>query len=189
MTPMHIMIDCDDVLLNWIDGFRNWLQRPTPEHGPTSWSLAEWLGVPDDICLNWINEFNASPYFGMLSAVPGAVEAVRALSASGHQLTVLTSCSSDPTIVQRRRMNLRRLFGDSIDRVICLDLGESKREWLNVLRPGVWIEDNYKNALAGLDAGNRTFVMRRTHNRGDEPVSHGDITWVDDWSPIVSLFS
>lgn len=187
---MHIIVDCDDVLLSWIDGFRQWLPHTTtPDHGPDSWSLAKWLGVSDATCLEWIAEFNASPSFGQLHPIPGAVEAVTALHAAGHQITVLTSCSSEPNIVDLRSSNLQYLFGDSIDRVICLDLGESKRKWLNVLRTGVWIEDNYKNAMLGLDAGNKTFMMRRSHNRDDEPKSHRDIVWVDDWSPILSLFS
>lgn len=190
---MHFIIDCDDVLLDWQRGFRSWLfanhgMRPDPD-GPSSWSLAEWLGVPESRCLDLITGFNESDAFGGLHAFPDAIEAIAALKRAGHRLTVLTSCSSNPAVVNRRRENLRRQFDYAIDRIICLDLGETKKDWLDVLRTGIWIEDNYRNAMMGLHAGNDTFMMRRRHNRADEPNSHPHIKWVDDWRPIVSLFS
>lgn len=190
---MHFIIDCDDVLLNWLRGFRSWLLkyrgiRPD-EDGPDSWSLAAWLGVTDKRAAELIAQFNDSPAFGDLAAFPDAIEAVRTLKASGHRLTVLTSCSDDPMVIARRTANLRDQFGDVFNRVVCLGLGQSKRDWLDVLRTGVWIEDNYKNAMMGHEAGNKTFVMRRRHNREDERNSHRDLVWVDDWRPIISLFS
>lgn len=190
---MHFIIDCDDVLLNWIGTFRSWVfqnhgVRPFEAY-PSNWDMSGWLGVTPERCRKMIEQFNASPMFGELWPIDGAVEAVAALHARGHRLTVLTSCSSEPMIVNRRRENLRRVFGDALDRIVCLDLGESKRNWLDVLRPGIWIEDNYKNAMHGFEAGHKTFMMRRRHNRDDETTTHRDIAWVDDWSPIVSLFS
>jgi hypothetical protein len=190
---MHIIIDCDDVLLDWQRGFRSWLFahhniRPD-EGGPSSWSLAGWLGVPEARCIELIAGFNESTRFGELYAFPDAIEAVARLKANNHEMTVLTSCSNDPAVTARRKENLRREFDGAFDRIVCLGLGESKADWLKVLRSGIWIEDNYKNAMMGYDAGNKTFVMRRRHNRSDEKTSNPNLVWVDDWRPIVTLFS
>lgn len=190
---VHFILDCDDVLLDWIRGFRTWLFdtcriKPVAD-APASWSLAEWLGMRDDRCRELISEFNASEKFGQLNAIPDAVSAIGALKARNHRLTVLTSCSADPAIVNRRRENLDREFDGAFDRVICLGLGELKSKWLEVLRNGIWIEDNYKNAVAGHNAGHKTIVMRRNHNREDERTSIRHITWVDDWRPILSSFT
>jgi FMN phosphatase YigB (HAD superfamily) len=190
---VHFILDCDDVLLDWIRGFRSWLfdtYRITPTApAPSSWSLAEWTGVTESRCRELIAEFNASERFGLLNAIPEAVSAVARLKARGHKLTVLTSCSADPAIVGRRRENLNREFYGAFERVICLGLGEPKSMWLAVLRRGIWIEDNYKNALAGHNAGHETIMMRRSHNREDEFASIPHIRWVDDWRSIVSSFA
>ncbi|MER8924311.1 hypothetical protein [Mesorhizobium sp. M0859] len=191
---MHFILDCDDVLLDWQRGFRHWIYANhgiKPEaRGPMSWSLFKWLGVPEARCMELIADFNASQAFGELYAMDGAIDAVAKLHQAGHRLTVLTSCSADPVVLARRKENLQRVFGVMIERVICLALGESKAGWLEVLKSGIWIEDNYKNAMVGSDAGHITYMMRRRHNRADEATAtNRSITWIDDWRPVVSLFS
>ncbi|WP_287177941.1 hypothetical protein [Mesorhizobium sp.] len=190
---MHFILDCDDVLLDWQRGFRHWVYanhgiKPSAK-GPKSWSLFTWLGQPEARCMELIAAFNASQGFGELYAMDGAIDAVAKLHAAGHRMTVLTSCSADPVAVRRRKQNLRQVFGVMLNRVVCLDLGESKAGWLEVLNDGIWIEDNYKNAMMGLKAGHKTFMMRRRHNRDDEKATDSRIVWIDNWRPIVSLFS
>lgn len=190
---MHFILDCDDVLLDWRRGFRHWIFANygiKPASDPSiSWGLAAWLGVPEARSMELIAEFNGSQAFGELYAMDGAIDAVAKLHAAGHRMTVLTSCSADPVAVRRRKQNLRQVFGVMLNRVVCLDLGESKAGWLEVLNGGIWIEDNYKNAMMGLKAGHKTFMMRRRHNRDDEKDTDSRIVWIDDWRPIISLFS
>lgn len=190
---MHFIFDCDGVLLDWTRGFRHWVFaahgiKPSAS-GPRSWSLFSWLGLPEARCFELIQEFNASQAFGELYALPGANECIAKLKARGHKLTVLTSCSDDPVALKRRKDNLSREFDGGFERVICLPLRESKKAWLDVLRGGIWIEDNYKNAMMGVEAGHKTFMLRHLHNAEDERSSDSRIVWVDDFAPIVSLFS
>jgi len=192
-NQMHFIIDCDDVLLDWRGGFTRWLgenQSIFPcSLGSKYWGMSQWLGVTPERSLELIAEFNASPAFGELVACPGAQNAVDVLRFRDHRLTVVTSCSADPLIVRRRESNLRAAFGDAFNRVICLPLGESKLPWLQILRHGVWVEDNYRNALAGFQAGHKTFMIRQPWNRADEPHTNPHIQWVDNWAPIISLFA
>ncbi|TIT80131.1 MAG: hypothetical protein E5W57_04160 [Mesorhizobium sp.] len=190
---VHFILDCDGVLLDWTRGFRHWVYanhgiKPSAS-GPRSWSLFNWLGLPEARCFELIQEFNASPAFGELYAIGDAKAAITKLKAAGHRLTVLTSCSDDPAARQRRKQNLDNEFDGAFNRVICLALRESKSAWLEVLRGGIWIEDNYKNAMMGVEAGHKTFMLRHLHNAEDERGSDSRIVWVDNFAPIVSLFS
>lgn len=190
---MHFILDCDGVLLDWTRGFRHWVFanhgiKPSAS-GPKSWSLFQWLGLPEDRCFELIQQFNASQAFGELYPIAGAKEAITKLKAAGHKLTVLTSCSDDPVALKRRRQNLDNEFDGAFNRIICLALREPKAPWLEVLRGGIWIEDNYKNAMMGVNAGHKTLMLRHRHNEEDERSTDPRIQWIDDWRPVISLFS
>lgn len=173
-----IIYDCDDVLLDWCGGFKNWVNRV---HGlnvtgePETWDLSEWIGTDDARQL--IIDFNSSPDFNWLKPCPGARETVKG------KTCVLTSCSTDPKIQTARRFNLKMVFGnDAFQDIFCLDLGQSKLAHLQALHtlygPCTWIEDNVSHAKAGLAAGHRSVVIRRPHNRHLEQPGDG-LRWVD----------
>lgn len=187
---MNVLIDCDDVLLDWQRGFRSWLRdihgiRPHPS-GPTSWQMTGWLGLPEADCLYLVKQFNASTDFGCLPPIPDAVNAIANLRKDGRLLYVITSCGTDPTTISMREQNLLSAFGDVFAEVIGVPLGVSKQTHLATFEPSIWVEDNYHNALSGLHHGHRTFMLRRNHNRYDEANSHDMITWVDDWWELLS---
>jgi hypothetical protein len=189
-----ILLDCDDVLLDWIEGFRAYasvrLQRFV-EGQPDSWQMGSWLGTTDAVAFELIEEFNASPGFGQLGPVEGAVDVVTKWHQllgplSDVRLHVVTSCSSDPKTVSVRRANLERVFGkDVFDSVHCLDLGQSKVKVLQSWSPGtIWIEDNYKNALMGADVGHLTFIRKRPHNKEYQELHDARLTWFENWSEL-----
>ncbi|MES0134531.1 hypothetical protein NKJ88_06145 [Mesorhizobium sp. M0016] len=185
----HFIFDCDDVLLDWTGGFRDFLvsigHTPT-EPRPGDWSMGQWIGIDEAACFRLIETFNSSPAFGQLKPYDDALAMVNQLKDEGHTLTVLTSCSDDPDIVNRRAKNLHDCFGDAFPRLICLPLGQSKSQWLEVLRPGIWIEDNYKNALIGQTAGHKTFILRRAHNRKHEIEGVDDfVIWIDTLAEVL----
>ncbi len=186
---MNIILDCDDVLLDWIKRFRFFCMSERfldpDEVGPGSWSMAEWLGVTEDEAFSMIQDFNASHHFAFLDAVDGAQEAIKRLS-RGHTLHVLTACAKDAETIERRELNLQREFGPVFWTVQCLALGESKAAHLRAFDPGIWIEDNYKHAVAGVEAGHRTFLRRRPHNASLEAASIPEITWFTEWSEVVA---
>lgn len=188
-----ILLDCDDVLLNWVSGFAKWatltLGRPITGE-PGSWHMGEWLGTSDNQAFDMISQFNGMDFFGELEAVEGAVDAISRLKNSPkYRLHVVTSCSSDQRTVAMRRANLEAVFGtDIFDSIHCLDLGESKIKILQAWKPGaVWIEDNYKNALLGLDAGHRVLIRGRPHNAEQRATSDTRLEWFDNWSELESI--
>jgi len=190
-----IILDCDDVLLDWIGGFRQYaatrLQRAV-EGEPQSWHMGEWLGTTDEVAFELVEEFNASEHFGNLKAVEGAREVVEIWKLltrernANFSLHVVTSCSSDPKTVAMRRGNLERLFGrDTFETIHCLDLGQPKKKLLQAWSSdSVWVEDNYKNALMGADLGLATYIRKRPHNAEYQDLHDERLSWFEHWSEL-----
>lgn len=186
-----VIFDCDDVLLNWLEGFATYcsdkLGREISRRGPDDWVMDKWLGTEPHETIQLIEEFNTSPHFGNLSTVDGAVTAVHELIANVNdvRLHVVTSCSSDWSTIEMRKSNLRRYFGPVFDSVHCLDLGQSKEAVLHAFEPGVWIEDNLKNALIGVKAGHKTFMRQTSHNHRHRAAAEAaGITWFEHWRDL-----
>lgn len=187
-----ILFDCDDVLLDWIGAFRTYaairLERNINGE-PDSWNMGGWLGTSDVVARELISEFNASKAFGDLTAVDGAIDQINKFSAYPYNMHVITSCSSDPATVKLRRENLTAVFGDVFESIHCLDLGESKLKVLQAWAPGaIWVEDNYKNALLGINAGHEVFIRTRPHNVEFRELHDSKVSWFSNWSEFLPFF-
>jgi len=185
-----ILLDCDDVLLDWIGGFREYattrLQRPVTGE-PKSWDMGEWLGTSNAVAMELVEEFNASSHFGELEAVKGAEEIIENMRDDKDvRLHVITSCSSDVATVALRRKNLEHCFGEgTFDSIHCLDLGQSKLKILQAWSPGaLWIEDNYKNAMLGIEAGHHVLIRERPHNAEYRELHENKLNRFTDWAEL-----
>jgi hypothetical protein len=184
-----ILTDCDDVLLNWSLGFKNFCEI---EKGvkfssaePDEWNLTSWVGVPDHTVGEWIHQFNSESWeFGALPAFHDALVNIPKLTARDYRFICITSCSDNSSVVKLRRANLFMMFGDIFDEVICLPLGISKGTVLSKYSPTFWIEDNFTNGIVGLEHGHKTIMMRRNHNRRFEKNSDPRIIWCSSWGEI-----
>lgn len=197
---MHFIFDCDDVLLNWQDGFLKHMTdrgyRPDPD-GPIDWNLAGWIGCNDKEAKSFIRDFNGSRAFGELTARDGAVELLWALKDAGHSISVLTCCGTQRAVRYARAMNLMEWFGclkygavsEPYEEITVLDLGQSKFETLyNVSQKRgdvVFVEDNFTHAQSGAMCGFTSYCLRRSHNRQLE-AQHPDtaVIWIDDFAPL-----
>lgn len=196
MTKCPVIFDCDGVLLDWEADFKAWVNLRYPEFkftsiSPTSWDLSTWIGCDKDTAFCLIQQFNQSEAFGRLPAMPYAALTLYYAKQMGHPIYVLTSCSSDPAVRRRREMNLSNLFSTKIERTICLDLGVSKQDTLQafytVFGPCIWVEDNFQNAMAGVEVGHHGFFLHRFHNQaywGSEPQRLKHLEHLED---LVSL--
>jgi len=183
-----VLLDCDDVLLNWLEGFRAYmsvqLNRDICERGPDSWFMHKWLGIPEDEVVPHIAAFNESAAFADLNPIDGALEAIATLSQDA-ELHVLTSCSSDQATWDMRYDNLKKHFGPVFKSLVCLDLGQSKHDELSKYSGDVvWVEDNLKNAMLGVALGHRTYLRRTSHNRRLEADSDKRKNWFTHWDEL-----
>lgn len=190
-----ILVDCDGVLLNWYEGFRNFaeaaLGRTLCPKGPQEFDVTKWLGVEHvREAVDLVRRFNSGEagYFAKLAPMEGAVEAIAALRSQGREIYVITSCSTEPAIVAMRRQNLIDVFGDIFTEIHCLDMTDTKDALLSEYRAATWVEDKFENAVAGAAAGHRTYLIRASYNVGfeDTNVVRG-VTWVNGWSDIVEF--
>ena len=196
MTKSPVIFDCDGVLLDWERGFKHWVQEHYPAYQfaseyPASWELGAWIGCGPTQAMNLIQQFNQSEAFGRLLPMPHADETLYTVYRCHQPIYVLTSCSADPAVRRRRAENLERRFPTPIARVICLDLGVSKLQTLHafytIFGECIWVEDNYENAMRGVEVGHRSFLLRRPHNREHWENGPASLNHLDNLSDLMSL--
>lgn len=185
---MKIVFDCDGVLLNWMLGFRIFLEDKSYYPGtlnPSSYNLSNWIGTTRKNASILIDEFNHTEAFGRLAPESGMVMPnLRLLREAGHTLSIVTSCGDD-TVALLRRRNLIDCFGDIFEDIHCLKLGECKQDALVKSKGDVWVEDNYVNAVVGHTLGYKTFMVNQRWNTGKV---NSEITWMNDlWGPLMSM--
>lgn len=185
--PSTIVLDCDGVILDWRQGFYEWIKvwgytAVFPPH-PADYTMI--TACPDkteeQIRLD-MARFNASEDFARLSFCEGAEAGVNALRAAfpTSRIVVLTAVGqSDRTLALRRR-NLAVL---PIDEVICVPLGASKRRWLETFaRPGLIVEDHPDHAAEAIELGFGAILVDRPWNRA---FAHHEIERVASWNEVV----
>lgn len=184
----NVLVDCDDVLLDWTEGFKQYLKfkHNIHVHGrPQNWDLSKWIKIDKQDAIRLVTDFNEnSEEFGDLKPTKQSHSFLTNLHSEGYTFTVITSCSDNINCIDRRQRNLENVFGSLFDDIICLPLGVSKGVYLEKFEPSFWVEDNYHNCLIGHELGHHGIVVRQEHNRDFETVTDTRLHWKDDWSEI-----
>lgn len=149
--------DVDGVLLNWQQGFHNYLEDiDMSPIASQSHEIQNKLRNNSSSLTDFENKlgqyFNLSLEFGNLSPFRDSVFYTRKLYEEyGIRLLCVTSCGDKKRIVKAREENLARIFGDVIEDVICLPYRFSKYLILSNLKqkydPLFWIDDSPANVL------------------------------------------
>jgi len=98
---------------------------------------------------------------------------------------VITSLSLDKNAQRLREKNLRKLFGNAIENIICLDTGADKDTALAPYKDSgmYWIEDKPANADVGHYLGLKSVLIEHGHN-----MHHVcDYPKVKDWKEIYKI--
>jgi len=187
-----ILTDCDGVCTNWDYAFGVWIEQHghTPvERGNRFYSLAERYNLDPEQVPQLVKQFNESAAMGFLPALRDAVFYIKRLHEEhGYKFHCITSMSRDPNAVKLREMNICKLFGDTaFSKIICLDTQAPKYDILKqYANTGLyWIEDNYRNCVAGLDYGLKPVLMEHGFNM-TEDIPPG-VTKVTSWKEIYSI--
>lgn len=182
----RVLLDCDGVLLNYTAGIRPFAKRlyglDLDPEGPCDFDMRRWTGLPRDEIVTLVNRFNGGEDTGFdaLPPMPGAIEGVQRLLDAGYLLHVISSADAGPSSVRSRHKNLNGVFGDVFEEVTLIGLGASKKELLSRFDPCDWIDDHVPNAIAGLEAGHRSHVIRQSHNRSLEEEMTHPLLWSAD---------
>jgi hypothetical protein len=192
-TKNLILSDADGVLLDWEWAFTVWMQEKgytIADGHKKTYNLHHWftdLELPEARKL--IIQFNESAAIGFLPAFRDSMFYVKRLyEEHGYKFRVITSLSLDANAGRLRDMNLRKLFGDAIDSVVCLDTGADKDEALAPYKgTGLyWIEDKPSNADLGLELGLKSLLVEHGHNMHHD---NANLPVVKSWKEIYDIIT
>ena len=196
-----ILSDCDGVLLDWAYSFDKWMKfhfdlevkdyskYDVGERYQTDWDLLDKKSGENMFYLPRV--FCNSSRIGSLKPLRDSVKYVKKLyEEHGITLDVITSLSLDPETQRLRKQNLRKVFGDAIDRIVFLDTGADKDDMLEEWRGSdlVWVEDKFEKAKLGIDMGLQSILIEHDFkiDQGDKAREAG-ITVVRTWKEIYDI--
>lgn len=192
MKNKLILTDADGVLLDWEWAFQVWMTErgyQFKNEGKKNYYLHHhYQDMTQQEIKRLVKFFNESAAIGFLPAVRDSVHYVKRLyEEHGYRFRVITSLSTDKNAGKLREMNLRKLFGNAIEEVTCLDTGADKDEALApYANSGMfWIEDKPENADLGHDLGLQSILVEHGHNmdhRCNYPIAKN---WKEIYSIIV----
>jgi FMN phosphatase YigB (HAD superfamily) len=187
-----ILTDADGVLIDWEYAFSVWMRergyKLTDTAKNTYYLHNHYEGLDKAEAKKLVKVFNESAAIGFLPALRDSVYYVKRLyEEHGYQFRVITSLSLDQNAGKLREMNLRKLFGNAIESVICLDTGADKDEALAPYKDSGmwWIEDKPENADVGHQLGLRTILVEHGHNMHHQ--CNYDL--VKNWKQIYQLIT
>lgn len=157
-----ILLDVDGVLLNWFDTFTAWMAKegfPVKDDSDVSYDMAKRFGINKEESFEMIRRFNDSAYMGFLPAMPDAPRYIEDLKNLGFRFRAVTSVSECPYAAALRRLNLKQVYGNVFDDVVCLPLGACKKDELmrqrrlNGDNKMIFIEDSLSHARTAVELG------------------------------------
>lgn len=169
MKNKIILTDADGVLLDWEYAFDVYMRQ----HGfnkidALKYNIGTRYGIDPEQGKKLIKIFNESAHMGFLPPLRDAMYYVKRLHEEhGYVFHCITSMSKDENAQELRRMNLKKLFGETaFEKFIFLDTGADKDEALEPYRNTgyYWIEDKIVNAQVGHDLGLKSLLMEHGHN-------------------------
>ena len=171
MKQKIILTDADGCILDWEWAFSVWMQERgytlTADNKKSYYLHHHYNELEEKDAKTVVKTFNESAAIGFLPALRDSVYYVKLLHEKhGYQFRVITSLSLDKNAQKLRGKNLRKLFGNAIESVICLDTGADKDSALEPYRgSGMWwIEDKPANADVGHALGLKSILVEHGHN-------------------------
>ena len=187
-----ILTDIDGVCLDWEYGFDNWMSR----HGyriadDSDYQMSVKYDINHNEAKRLIRMFNESAWIRRLTPLRDAIHYIKKLHQEhGYVFHCITSMSRHENATKLRQMNLEKLFGETrFAKFIFLDTSADKDEVLKAYEgTGCWwIEDNIRNAQAGLKLGLMPLLMEHGHNMDyEDPAIPRVKNWREVFETIVN---
>ena len=175
MKEKVILTDADGVILDWEWAFSVWMQERgytlTEDRKRSYYLHHHYNDITSDDARKLVKTFNESAAIGFLPAMRDAAYYVKRLHEEhGYVFRVITSLSLDKNAQKLREMNLRKIYGNAIEDVICLDTGADKDLALAPYKDTgmFWIEDKPQNSDVGYNLGIKSILMEHGHNMNHE---------------------
>lgn len=188
MKNKIILTDADGVLLDWEYAFDVWMgQHGFNKIEPLKYNIGTRYGIDPEQGKKLVTIFNESAHIGFLPALRDAMFYVKRLHEEhGYVFHCITSLSKDENAQQLRKMNLRKLFGQTaFEKFIFLDTGADKDKVLAAYKDTgyLWVEDKISNAVVGHELGLNSVLIEHGHNMDYK----GPIPLVKNWKEIYDI--
>jgi hypothetical protein len=191
MRNKIILTDCDGVCLDWEYAFDVWMR----EHGfnkqegwQFKYDMGTRYGIDKEQVKKLIRIFNESAAIGFLPPLRDSMFYIKRLHEEhGYVFHAITSLSKDENAQELRRMNLRKLFGETaFEKFVFLDTGADKDEALESYRGSglYWIEDKKINCEVGYELGLKSILMEHGHSLD---YNHPAIPVAKNWKEIYNI--
>jgi len=175
MSNKLILVDVDGVLLDWKNGFLQFMAiEGIVEKDTSKYHVWEWMETKDKKEIDeekgrfMIEFFNRSAWMRFLDPLRDVVDIVKALKAKGYEFKAITSMHTDKPAQELRKMNLAEIFGEgTISDITFLPTGADKTEALSKYEGSGawWIEDKVENAKIGKDLGLTPIIIEHEYNK------------------------
>jgi len=189
MLNKIILVDCDGVLLDWEYAFDVWMaQHGFKKQDSLKYNIGKRYGIDEEQGRKLIKIFNESAHMGFLPPLRDAMYYVKRLHEEHkYVFHCITSLTTDENACELRKMNLRKLFGQTaFEKFIFLETGADKDDVLEEYKDTGywWIEDKIVNCQVGTKVGLRSILVEHGHN-----MDYNDpkIPRVKNWRDIFNL--
>ena len=193
MKEKLILTDADGVLLNWRQGFLDWL----PDHIVNTacpiklkqYDFSDAFDLDADAVQQLAHDFNESPDIVRLRPWVDALEYVKLLGEQGFRFRVFSAMGDKPISQVLRRQNLQILFGDLFDEVTCIPVGESKYSLLSKYEGSglFWLEDHVSHAGDGHDLGLQSILVSDITNLHYTDIPFKRVSVSSPWKEIYKI--
>ena len=188
-----ILTDIDGVALDWEYAFGVYMQQHgfvKQEGSQFKYDIGTRYGIDKEQGKKLIRIFNESAHMGFLPPLRDAMYYIKRLHEEhGYVFHAITSLSKDENACELRKMNLRKLFGETaFEKFVFLDTGADKDDALAPYQgSGLWwIEDKFINCEVGASLGLHPLLMEHGHNMDyNNPI----IPRVKNWREIYEIIT
>lgn len=193
MKNRIILCDIDGVVLDWEYAFDIYMSQHSfgmQEGGQFKYDIGKRYGIDPEQVKKLIKIFNESAAIGFLPPLRDAIHYIKRLHEEhGYVFHAITSLSKNKNAQELRRMNLRKLFGDTaFEKFIFLDTGADKDAALEPYRgSGLWwCEDKIVNCELGVRLGLKSLLMEHGHSLD---YVNTEIPKVKNWKEIYEIIT
>lgn len=160
-----ILLDVDGVLLDWYQGFHQWMLRQgyqATESKGNNYDLTN--DYPGHDLRTRITEFSKSYPYQHLKHIQGATHGVKFLRVRYPYVPIIgvTSCGMSPEVVCARTRSLSEF---ALDGLIPTPISEGKGHIFRSFKTTLVIDDSPKNIQDANDAGHITLIFDQPWNR------------------------
>lgn len=194
MNKLTILTDVDGVLLNFVKGFAEFLKSKSlfkeeldsEIQGNKYFDLKDLIILDCPIeCESLINEFYSSEYVGQLKEQQEGLRNIIKSLSNEFNLICITCIGTSDHLKEQRRINLINVFGDHFEEIHCINLNDSKEEFIFDLSKRynvfTYIDDRLKHINESINAGIKPILFTQGHKHTE---NSDDFHIMDCWHQI-----